>query len=1031
VTILFCDVVGSTSLGERLDPEALRRVMARYFELARAVVERHGGIVEKFIGDAVMAVFGLPTLHEDDALRAVRAAADLLAGLDGLNDELRRDRGAEIGLRIGVNTGEVLSSETAGTGGQGMVTGDAVNVAARLEQAARAGEILIGRETHRLVRDAVDVEAVEPLALKGKGEAVPAFRLIGVKATGEGFARRLDSPIVGRHHEQRLLAEAFARCVRERACNLVTVLGSPGVGKSRLAEEFIRSARSDATVLRGRCLPYGEGITYWPVAEIIHEAAGILDGDDPDTARDRIATLVEGTADAGVITERLAQIAGLSDTAASTTELFWALRRLLETLARRTPLVVQLDDIHWAEPTLLDLIEHVADWSREAPILMFCLARPELLDRRPTCGGGKLNATSLLLEPLTATESEELVVNLLGRAELSPSAREQVVRAAEGNPLFVEQMLSMLIDEGLLVHDGGRWVAAGDLSAVSVPPTIHALLAARLDRLQGDERSVIEGASVVGKIFYTGAVAALAPEPVRSQVSGHLMTLTRKELIRPDHSDVIGEDAFRFLHMLIRDAAYESMPKQTRAELHQRFAEWLELISGSRVQEFEEILGYHLEQAYRYRAELGPVDDRGRELAAAAARHLGSSGRRAMNRGDANACVRLLERAIELMPDRSLERLELTMLLSIELAELGEWQRAERLLDEAVPAASAIGDRRLEWWARAELAHVRTHVESQNADEAHRVARQAIVVLEEEGDHFASARAWFGLSEVFNIWGQQARSVEALERAVDHAQRAGQIRLVIEMLGQLGGRMYFSLTPPEVGIARVEEVLATVQGHRLAEANAWRTIGRFRALQGRFDEARELVGRSLAVAEEMGQTLMVAAIRGFSSSVVEWFAGDLPAAERELRACVDALQRMGEQAVASTAVGVLGSVLYLQGRYDEAMEAAHLSEQWTAPDDLASLITYRYVRAEVLARWGRFDEALGLAEEAAHMAEASDFGWRGDVLLAVSEVYRLAGRTEDGTAAARRSLEMYEEKGNLPGQGWARGMMERIAAGQP
>jgi tetratricopeptide (TPR) repeat protein len=403
-----------------------------------------------------------------------------------------------------------------------------------------------------------------------------------------------------------------------------------------------------------------------------------------------------------------------------------------------------------------------------------------------------------------------------------------------------------------------------------------------------------------------------------------------------------------------------------------------------------------------------------------------------MNRGDAAASVRLWGRAIDLMPEESADRLELMILLAIEQLEIGEWQRAaDQLLEGVIQGASAIGDRRVEWWARVEQAHVRTHIESANADEAHRVAREAIRVLEEEGEHFGAARAWFTLSEVFNIWGQQASSIEALERAVDHAQRAGEVRLVIDMLGQLGGRMYFSLTTPEVGIARVEEVLATVQGHRLAESAAWRAIGRFRALQGRFAEARELVGRALAIAEEMGQTLLVAITRGFTSAPVEWLAGDLPAAERELRASVEGFQKVGELAAASTAVAMLGEILYRQGRYEEAMESSRLSEEWTAPDDLASLMAYRYVRAEVLARWGRFEEAIPMAEEAGAMAEGSDFGWRGDVVLAVAEVYRLARRPDDATAAARRAMELYEEKGNVPGQGWARAMIERIAAGPP
>ena len=1026
VTILFCDIAGSTALGERMDPEALRRVMTGYFEAMKAVVERHGGTVEKFIGDAVMAVFGIPAVHEDDALRAVRSAVEMRQVLAKLNETLRRDRGTEIGIRIGVNTGQVMAGDPSA--GQGMVTGDAVNVAARLEQAASPGEILIGRETHLLVRDAVQAEPVDPVAAKGKAEPVPALRLLAVGPALEGFVRRLDSPLVGREHEGRLLSEAFARCVHEEACHLFTVIGSPGVGKSRLAEEFVRSVQGDALVLRGRCLPYGEGITFWPVAEILRQAAGIRDEDAPDVASARIAALVAAATDADLITDRLAQIAGLLDAAASANELFWALRRLLEVLAQGRPVVVEFDDIHWAEPTLLDLIEHVADWSRDAPILLLCLARAELLDRRPAWGGGKLNATSLLLEPLTEDESGLLVGNLLGKAELPGAARLQVVRAAEGNPLFVEQMLSMLIDEGLLRRDDGHWIAAGDLSAVAVPPTIHALLAARLDRLGHEERAVIERASVVGKVFYTGAVAELAPESIRPQVGGHLMTLVRKELIRPDRSDVVGEDAFRFLHMLIRDAAYESMPKEARAELHERFAAWLERTAGSRAPEFEEILGYHLEQAVRYLAELGPVDHRGRDLASMAAAHLGSSGRRAMNRGDLGGAARLLSRATDLLPEGSAERLEMLPILAEALVDVGEWHTAERVLGQAIAESLEAGNSRIEWRSRAEQARVRSHITAAASDEAHDIAVEAIRVLEAEADHYGAARAWFLMGEVRNIRGQQTSSLEALLRAVEHAKQAGDVRLEIEMASWASSRMYFGPTRPEVGIRYAEEMLDRLAGHRLAESAAFRAIGRFRAFQGEFEEARAMLAQALTIAEDLGLTGLVASTQGFAVAPVELLAGDLPATERALRTCVALLQSMGELAAASTAVAVLAEVLYRTGRQGEAMDATRLSEEWSAPDDMASQMKWRSTRAKVLASQGHFDDAVHLGREALEMATASDFGWRGDEALSAAEVFRMAGRPDEALAAARQSFAWFDEKGNEVSAGWARSMIAELEA---
>jgi class 3 adenylate cyclase/tetratricopeptide (TPR) repeat protein len=1012
VTVLFCDVVGSTSLGERLDPEALRQVMGRYFDAARSVVERHGGTVEKFIGDAVMAVFGIPELHEDDALRAVRAAAELRDGLESLNAEFERDQGASIAVRIGVNTGEVVAGDASA--GQRLVTGDPVNLAARLEQAAGAGEIVIGQDTHRLVRDAVEVERLGPLPVKGKGAPVVALRLLRVRPEVAGFLRRLDSPIVGRDHELSLLSQAFARAVRERSCHLFTILGAPGVGKSRLSEEFLRSVEANAQLVRGRCLPYGEGITFWPAGEVVRAAAGIGEEDAPESARGRIASLLTGLDEGPVVADRVAQMIGLAPSEAAGEELFWGFRRLLETLARRRPLVVLFDDIHWAEPTMLDLIEHVADWARDAPMLVVCLSRPDLLDRRATWGGGKLNATSLLLESLTEAESEALVSNLLGRAELAEAARHHVIGAAEGNPLFVEQMLSMLIDDGLLRRDNGHWVPTGDLTRVAVPPNIQALIAARLDRLRYEERAVIEGASVVGQVFYAGAVSRLSPEPVRPQLSRHLMGLVRKELIRPDRSDVAGEDAFRFRHILIRDTTYDSMPKQTRAELHELFAAWLEPVAGPRLAEFEEILGYHLEQAYRYRAELGPVDDRARELANRAAAHLAASGRRALARSDASAAESLLTRAIGLIPRDSPDRPPLLLDLASTLKEGMALPRAREVLDEAVALARAAGDRRTEWLARVQLDHLAVYTDAIESDAAMQTARGAINVFGELGDDAGLARAWYAVSEFHNIWGQQAESIGALERAVEHAGRSGNRRLEADLMGSLAARMFFGPSRPEEILRVTGEIRQRLEGIPVAEMGALRAEGRAHALLGHFDQARELLVRALAMSEDLGQIHLVLSVRGFAMGFAEWMAGDFPAAEREFRAAVDLCQAMGERASGSTVAAGLADALYEQGRYEEAERYTRTSEEWGAPDDMATQMFWRRVRGKVLARLGRMEEAERLAKEAAEIAERTDFGFRGDVFLDLAEVLRMAGRPEEALTAARRALEMYEEKGSVP-----------------
>ncbi|MEX1278078.1 MAG: adenylate/guanylate cyclase domain-containing protein, partial [Chloroflexota bacterium] len=594
VTIVFADMAGSTAIGERLDPEALRRVQARYFDAMTAVLEGHGGTVEKYIGDAVMAVFGIPLLHEDDAVRAVRAASGMQDGIRSLNVDLARDYGVEVAVRIGVNTGEVVAGDPRA--GQRLVTGDAVNLAARLEQAAEAGQVFLGATTQRLVKDAVRVEEVEALDLKGKSAPVKAFRLLEVLPDTAGHVRNLDSPMVGRAKELDVLRRALERARGDRTSQLFTLLGPAGVGKSRLVGEFLAGA-GDATVLRGRCLSYGDSITYYALREIVQLAAGISESDDAATAMTRLTAVLAGAEDGDRIAHLAGGLLGWADPS-STEDGSYAVRKAFEHLARERPLIVVFDDIHWAEPLLLDLIEHLADWIRDAELLIVCVARPELLEIRPGWGGGKMNATVILLEPLAGDDAGALLDNILGEAALPPIARDRLLAAAEGNPLFVEEMIGMLVDDGLLRLTDGAWRAVSDLADLTVPPTIQLLLAARLDRLESEERAVMERGAVEGKVFHIGAVTSLSPEAVRSQVRPRLLALARKELIRPDRAEFAGQDAFRFRHLLIRDAAYQAMPKEQRAELHEGFARWLTEAVGDRMMEYQEILGYHLEQAY-------------------------------------------------------------------------------------------------------------------------------------------------------------------------------------------------------------------------------------------------------------------------------------------------------------------------------------------------------------------------------------------------------------------------------------------------
>jgi DNA-binding SARP family transcriptional activator len=630
VTVLFCGLVESTGLGKRPDPELLKQVVGCYFELVALVVGRHGASLEKFIGDAVMAVFGVPGAHEDDALRAVRAALEIRDGLPALNERLETEFGLTLALRIGVSSGEVLAGESMA--GEALVTGEAVRLAARLEQCAGENQVLLGPTTWRLVRDAVQVEPTGPLKPQGTEETVNAFRLLGLLANAAPVAWHLEAPLVGRERELAQLRQAFARCSGERTCCLFTVLGVAGVGKSRLAAEIRLELVEEARVLVGRCLPYGEGITFWPLTEMVGQmeakelerelGLGHMPGGDPDDEW---------------IASSMAGLLGPRGASSDLAESLLAVRRWFERLATELPLLLVFEDVHWAEPTLLDLIEQLADLARDAPILILCLARHELLEQRPGWAGGKPNATTILLEQLDETESRHLVDWLLTDITLSDEARVRALRLAEGNPLFLEQLLVYASEEHWPEDD--------------LPPTIEALLAARLDRLGPAERALAERAALIGRDFDLNALRDLAPEPLRPSINAHLTALVRKEVIRPSRSRQPAIERYRFRHLLIRDAAYRGMAKQLRADLHERHANWAQT-SGALDEYADEITGYHLEQAYRYRLELRPLETAAtRRLAQQASHRLARAGRRARERGDGQAAASLLERATALLPD--------------------------------------------------------------------------------------------------------------------------------------------------------------------------------------------------------------------------------------------------------------------------------------------------------------------------------------------------------------------------------------------
>ena len=984
-TLLFCDVAGSTAMGDRLDAESVRDIMFKYFHEMRSAIERHGGTVEKFIGDAVMAVFGIPTAHEDDPIRAVRAAWEMQQRMSVLNEEFARRFGSQIALRIGVNTGEVVAGDV--TSRQTLITGDAANVAARLEQAAEPGDVLIGDATYRLVRDVVQVQAVARLALKGKAEPVPAHRLVSVEALAAGRAPRRRAPLVGRDPELVALATAFDRATSDRCVVTSVVVGIPGVGKSRLAAEFL--AGIEATVLSGRCLSYGEGITYWPLREAVKQAAGIIDEDSQEAARDKIGRLLQKEERGVLIADRVTQALGLAPGVAPAEEIGWAFRRLFTAIAREKPLVLLFDDLQWAEAALLDLLDHLSGQSRDVQLLLLCLARPELLEKRPGWGTGALR-----IEPLNDADSARLLDDLLGHAELSEKERARVIDAAGGNPLFVEELLALTLEN----------------PSFEIPPTLELLLAARLERLSRDERSAAERASVEGEVFHRGAVVELSEPTARRAVPSTLTRLVDLGLVRPTQASFATEAAYEFRHILIRDAAYRATLKKLRAELHERFAGWLERIAGDRVTEFEEILGFHLEQAYRYREDLGATEPY-RDLAERAANWLGRAGTRAAARGDAGAAIKLLERTLALLPEDAPGRPELLLMLGESLWG-GLDPGAEQAFEASAETAASAGRRDIEASARLSLAFLGTHLNRGvgEADLRHAVEVWLPIVEELEDDR-ALAKGWFALGGVEFAALHLADSARLFERSMNRARR-GSAKDELDCSFWMSKAIGHGPEPVEEAIKRLEQ-MAEHSTTLAASATLLEMVGLMHAHAGRFPIARALVAEAKATFEELGLRYFLLDLGGLVEAQIAELEGDLAAAEGAMRWGCTNLEVIGETGALSTLQGMLAAVLCEQSRYGEAEALTLQSEQSADSDDLMTQIWWRCARARAAARRGAVTDAEALARDACAIADGGDyFEGQGRSREALAEVLRLAERNEEAKRAARDAVAIYQRKGS-------------------
>jgi DNA-binding SARP family transcriptional activator len=989
------DIGSGTEAG--LDPEALRPLVGKALDEIAHAIAAHGGSIETVATDGLTAVFGLPNVHEDDALRALRAAVEARDRLISLESKLLTDREIELQVRIGIGTGEALTGASAGL--QLRATGEPLTASAMLAREAAPGAILFEQRTRQLLSDVVDAAPAEN-----------GWLLLRLRDAAPRRAERLVSPMVGREREQRRLSDAFEQAVGARSCQLFTVLGLAGVGKSRLVREFLDVIGESALIARGRCLPYGEGITYWPLLECVKEAVGLEGTESAEAAIERLARELNGTHGATLVAQQVAEMIGLVDASGRAEEGFAAICSLFESLAGSRPVVLCFDDIHWAETRFLDLIEYLAGWLRDAPILIVCMGRPELLETRPSWGGGNLNSTVTRLEPLSDDQCEELLRNLVGPTELPGEIAARIVGAAEGNPLFVEEMLSMLIDEGLLAREDDRWAPSGDIAGTIVPPSISALLAARLDQLDAAQRAAIQRAAVAGKVFQESAIAELSPEGARAGILDTLTALLRKDLIRPDQTS-LGSRTYRFRHLLIRDAAYGSIPKESRAELHERFSRWLEESGDGMGIEHDEIVGYHLEQAFRYRSELGVLDDHTRAVGLEAAQRLGAAGRRAFVRSDAPAGVNLISRAVALLPREAPLRVELLPTVRVIQGMEGDLSWADRILTEAVEAAATSGDRKLASTALVQRGFLRLFTDADTTpDELIDVARRATDVFQEFGDELGLARAWRLIAQAHYLARHGAASADASEVGLRHAMRAGDRYELGGLVEWLAVALFLGPMPAPEAVTRCRRLLREIAGDLELEVHVLGVCACLLAMQCELEEATVFIERGKQLIGKLGESIW---LFSWHCAFIGILQGDAVSAEREMQPAYTALKKMGETSHFSTIVLGLAATAYLQGRYDDAVQYTIEGEHAARPNDVASQIMWRSIRAKTIARQGDHATAQELSRTAIAYASQSDFHFsHADALLNHAEVLDLAGDTAAAQAATREAIHYYKLKGN-------------------
>ncbi len=943
-----------------LDPEPLRARVERFLSAVGEAAARHGGALDRFLGSEAVAVFGIPAAHEDDALRAARAAVELREALLTEGDA----------VRVGIATGEALVG-TADT----PVVGDVVAVAASLRDAAEPGAILAAEATHSLVRDAV--VAGEPVSV---GPRQIAARPLEAVQGARGRARRLDTPFVGREPELAALREALGRATADGRCVAVTVLGDAGIGKTRLAEVLA------TTLVRGRvlvtqCVPYGEGSTFLPVTDLVYRAAGAV-------TEEALAGLLPAD-DEGRLAAR--QLAALGDPGATVPrgEAFWAVRMLLESLARDDPLVVVLDDVHWAEPALLDLVEYLVE-RVSAPVVLLCLARPELLDARPGWAGAMSAVTVVPLGPLGQDQARTLLESLV--EDVDERVRRRIVERAEGNALHLEQLVAFIADEG------------GDPGLESVPPTIEAVLASRMDGLSPDVRDTLQRAAVAGREATRGIVVALS-EP-GAPVDAALLELTRRSLLHPEPADG-HDDAYRFHHALLRDVAYGQLPKAVRAVLHERAAAWLDRDGPGP----DELVGWHLEQAHRYRSELRPEDPELPRLAAAAGERLGAAGIRAARASDP-ATIPLLQRASALLPDGPV--------LADLLLELGPWLRttsepaaSRRAFEEAIRIAQATGDFPREARARIDLAWAASAMDTQRPiSELGDLIDQLLPILEAAQDSRGLQRAWQFLASVRVYEEQLAAAADAAREAALHARAAGwwPPRQPVLMLGIA---LVHGPTPVPTALTEIEALLAEHGADRSTWAAAATAAASLYSMTDDQITATDLMATAHAIFVGLDDRLAIRTLWTPQRLVQLRLAGEADSARKLVSSWISDLRREKNDAFLSTALAQLAD-LVADGQVDQTRELVAEAQRRASSGDVFVQAIMRSVSARLEAATGDYESAKdGAAESMALLEKTDALSDRARIAIGAARVHELCGDRDRASTLLDEARAHYRLKGNI------------------